>query len=294
MGQERKTHHMKILNNSGSLPDVASLSLEIPRSPVEVEEALMKSPHANNNIKFTVPSSIPPRRNLNTGKQVFPRQFSNPDSKEMAKEQQQRFLINQLAQEMQGNPLHSPTSPASSMAPPFGSISPLAYEAMYTQNSMPNISPSSFEQEQYLNMLRMNELMYEQANKQMPRYDESQQRQQQQMPQQQQPQQQQTQHHQQQQQQQVGMMQANMQNKMMQNRQMNVNQNNDEFASQFRMGITGNPEQRDDLSDDILNNIRVGLDPLNFEDYQLLANSNLEVADQNVEEQFRQDRINFP
>ena len=291
MGQERQTHHMKILNNSGSLPDVASLSLEIPRSPVEaVEEAtLMKSPHANNNIKFNVPSSIPPRRNLNTSKQVFPRQFSNPDSKEMAKDQQQRFLINQLAQEMQGNPLHSPTSPASSMAPPFGSISPLAYEAMYTQNSMPDVSPSGFEQEQYLNMLRMNELMYEQANKQMPRYDESHQQQQQQMP----PQQQQPpQHHQQQQQ--AGMMQANMQNKMMQNRQVNVNQNNDEFANQFRMGITGNPEQRDDISDDILNNIRVGLDPLNFEDYQLLANSNLEVADQNVEEQFRQDRINFP
>ena len=36
------------------------------------------------------------------------------------------------------------------------------------------------------------------------------------------------------------------------------------------------------------------MDPLNFEDYHLLANSNLEVANQNVEVQFWQDRINFP
>ena len=276
---------MKVLNNTGSLPDVASLSLDIPRSPVELEESSMKSPHGNNNIKFFVPAALPPRRNLNTVKQVFPRQFSNPESKDV-KEQQQRYLVNQVGQDLQGNNIHSPTSPAGSMPPPFGSMSPLAYEAVFSPNLLPTSSANAFEQEQYFNLLRMNEQMYEQMSKQMQHYDDAQQQQQQQ---------QQTQQ-QQQQQQHVNMLGlgSNVHAKMMQNRVGNVNQLNDDFANQFRMGITGNHEQRDDISDEILNNIRVGLDPLNFEDYQLLANSNLEVADHTVEEQFRQDRNSFP
>lgn len=279
--QDRQSHHMKILNNSGSLPDVASLSLEIPRSPIE--ETIMKSQHSNNNVKFFVPSALPPRRNLNTGKQVFPRQFSNPENKDI--KEQQRYLANHVGSDMQGNNLHSPTSPATSMPPPFGSISPLAYEAVFSPSLLPS-SPNAFEQEQYLNLLRMNDLMYEQVNKQLQHYDDPQQHSERQ-------QQQQQQH--QQQQQQVNMIPgSSMQGKLMSNRPANMNQMNDDFANQFRMGIIGNQEQRDDMSDDILNNIRVGLDPLNFEDYQLLANSNLEVADQTVEEQFRQDRINFP
>lgn len=272
---------MKILNNTGSLPDVASLSLEIPRSPAEIDESIMKSPHANNNVKFFVPSALPPRRNLNTGKQVFPRQFSNPESKDV-KEQQQRYYINPVGQDMQGNSIHSPTSPAAPLPPPFGSISPLAYEAVFSSGMLPTSNTAAFEQEQYLNLLRMNDQMYDQMSKQLQHYDDQQHHQQQ--------------HHQQQQQQHMNSMagSSNMQTKIMSSRASNVNQVNDDFANQFRMGITGNHEQRDDISDDILNNIRVGLDPLNFEDYQLLANSNLEVVDHAVEEQFRQDRINFP
>jgi len=275
--QDRKTHHMKIMNNSGSLPDVASLSLEIPRSPIE--EPIMKNQPSNNNVKFFAPSSLPLRRSLNTGKQVFPRQFSNPDNKDV-KDQQQRYLANHVRPDMQGGSLHSPTSPAATVPPPFGSISPLAYEAVFSPSLFPSSSPNSFEQEQYLNLLRMNDLMYDPQQQQQQQQQSERQRQQQQ----------------QQQQQQMNMMQGNnMQGKMMPSRQPNINsQLSDDFANQFRMGIIGNQEQRDDISDEILNNIRVGLDPLNFEDYQLLANSNLEVADQNVEEQFRQDRISFP
>ena len=272
---------MKILNNSGgSLPDVASLSLEIPRSPVDLEESVMKSPQSNNNMKFFVPSALPPRRNLNTGKQVFPRQFSNPESKDI---KEQRYLVNQVGPDLQGNSIHSPTSPVGSIPPPFGTISPLAYEAMFSPSLLPSPGSGTFEQEQYLNLLRMNDLMSDPMGKQLQHFDDQQQQQQHQQQQQQQPSQQQ-----------LNMMVGNnMHAKMMQNRQANVNQINDDFANQFRMGITGHHEQRDDISDEILNNIRVGLDPLNFEDYQLLANSNLEVADHAVEEQFRQDRINF-
>ena len=281
--QDRQPHHMKILNNSGSLPDVASLSLEIPRSPIE--EPVMKNQLSNNNVKFFVPSALPPRRNVNTGKQVFPRQFSNPEGKDI--KEQQRYLANHVGPDLPGNNLHSPTSPAGTMPPPFGSISPLAYEAVFSPSLLPSSSPNAFEQEQYLNLLRMNDLMYDQVTKQLQHYDDPQQ----QSDRQQQPQQQ----PQQQQQQQMNMIAGNsMQGKVIGNRQANVNQMSDDFANQFRMGIIGNQEQRDDFSDDILNNIRVGLDPLNFEDYQLLANSNLEVADHAVEEQFRQDRISFP
>ena len=267
---DRPTQHMKVHNNTGgSLPDVANLCIDIPITTSEMEDNFMKNQRTNNHLKFSVPSAVPIRRNLNTSKQVFPRPFSNPENKEMLNKEQQRFLINQLTQELQGNTLHSPTSPGSTI-PPFGSMSPLAFEAVYPQNSVPaNANASYYEQEQYLNLLRMNEFMYDQSNKNaLPRYEDSQQLQQ--------------------------MMHGDMQNKTVNARGVNHHLIGNDFANQFRMGVTGNPEQNDDFSDEILNNIRVGLDPLKFEDYQLLANSNLEVADPSAEEQFRQDRVNFP
>eukprot|EP00794_Sanderia_malayensis_P010092 gene10092-11123_t len=274
---DRTVHHMKVLNNTGSLPDVANLCIDIPMSTAsDIDDNLKQQRQLNNHMKFTVPSAVPIRRNLNTSKQVFPRQFSNPESKEMMSKEQQRFLINQLSQELQGSTLHSPTSPGSTV-PQFGSMSPLAYEGMYPPGFLPS---NAFDQEQYMNLLRMNEQPMK--SQQPPRYEES--------------------LHQQQvnavmQQAASAAAQnkvANMRNEMHTANQPDSAVGNNEFANQFRMGVTGSEEQKDDISDDILNNIRIGLDPLNFEDYQLLANSDFQVADQSAEEQFRQDRINFP
>ncbi len=292
---DRSHHHMKVQSNSGSLPDVAGLCIDIPNQ--EREDNMMKNQRSSN-VKFTVPTALPIRRqmNINTNKQVFPRQFSNPDHKE-----QQRFLINQLSQELQGSSLNSPTSPGA--VPPFGSISPLAFEAVYPSNAMtnlpPNLNTGIFEQEQYLNLIRMNELMYEQSNKQLPpRYEDSQQQQRRQQQQQHQQQRQQQQQQHQPPQHQINSLQEHVPTKLanLDNlRSLGQTLPGNEFANQFRLGITGNEEPpKEDISDEILNNIRIGLDPLNFEDYQLLANSNIEVADQSVEDQFRQDRINFP
>ena len=47
-----------------------------------------------------------------------------------------------------------------------------------------------------------------------------------------------------------------------------------------------------ELSSADLNSVRVALDPLDFDDVQMLAD-NVQLVDQSVEEQFRQDRQTY-
>ena len=74
-----------------------------------------------------------------------------------------------------------------------------------------------------------------------------------------------------------------------------VTSNSAGLARELGLGIASgiHSDNKEEFNEEILSSVRTELDPLNFEDYLMLAGNNPEVADQAVEDQFRQDRINF-
>lgn len=283
-----KTHHIQAQANTGSLPDLSNLHIPSPlQNPIDTEDKANQQMSQQN--PFQVPTRTAPRRHQNVGKQVFPRQISNPDVVEtMNREQKLQQLSLFPGVNVEKNDINlmgiTPGSGNNSSAPlspntpnhyywSGPAMSPLAQEALLQQQQQPSHVTNQTELQQQLQQFQMGE---GQMRNPPPPYPY------------------------------VGgdnnmnnfyfgagnvpyskqsIYRTNSAGKAVSSPVMQSKVNFDPQSPT----IPYRPDSND-LSEDDLHQVRVALDPLDFEDIRVLQGDNSAlVVDQSAEEQFRND-----
>lgn len=275
--------HIQMQANTSSLPDLSNLSIPSPiQNPIDVDqEGKNNQQNHGDQHAFQIPYRVPPRR---LGKQIYPRQISsNPDVLESLHREQKLHLNLYSGGVMSGDknemnlPNMSHSAPLSPVTPSYWiqtPMSPLASGELMQQVSAQNELQQQLQQFQISNSNGMGNpppyaaYLNQNENENGGNY-----------------------------------------NYPYMNSKQNVYRIN---SGPPQLTTTNNQDSKamcdrqleselqrlkaqdsNELSEADLNSVRVALDPLDFNDVQILTDENTELVDQSAEESFRLERAGY-
>ena len=279
-------------SNTSSLPDLSNLSIPSPiHAPIDMEqENSNKAQNQNNHVSpeqptFQVPFRVPPRRSA--GKQIYSRQIgSNPDVLESLHREKLNLNFANLEKadlnvSTNSNNV-SQSAPLSPVTPPpyywnSTPMSPLATSDLIVQQQQQQQQQanSQAELQQQMSQFQINSDTMNNGMGNPPPYPY------------------------------IG------ENETMNNfnypyskqslmrinsgpAQINSSQDCDRQLDSELMKLRQQDNANSELSEADLNSVRVALDPLDFDDVQILSGNNTELVDQSAEEAFRLERAGYP
>ena len=282
---------MQMQSNTSSLPDLSNLSIPSPiHAPIDMEQENSNTVQNHNNHvspeqpTFQVPfRGIPSRRPV--GKQIYSRQIgSNPDVLETL--QREKLNLNFANLEKADTNVStnssniSQSAPLSPVTPPpyywnSTPMSPLATSDMIVQQHQQQQANSQAELQQQMSQFQINNDTMNNGMGNPPPYPYISEN--------------------------GGMNNFNYpyskQSLIRINSgpaQINSSQDCDRQLDSELMKLRQQDSANSELSEADLNSVRVALDPLDFEDVQILSGNNTELVDQSAEEAFRLERAGYP